>query len=228
MSKKRILCIVGLILLLIISYFLYINNLVKFLIVTIPLAFILLFFALKGVFESKSPEEEYNRFLKDVLRTYDAVLIDVTEIPNIDGRSIVKVSNFEDLIDAQIEFRKPIYYKRDARSTLFILLDDKQVCINILKVDEKEKSQFDDWLANQEKEKEEFDASLLASIENTTIVKLDNNKSYRISPVRENKKQKIKDSKQLEKTLTALPKLKDTVELSKTQIFKDLNRRNKK
>ena len=124
------------------------------------------------------------------------------------------------MIDAQIEIRKPIYYKRADRSTLFVLLDDKQVCIFILKVDDSENSSFDRWLSNLEKEKSKFDDSILRDIENTTIVRLDNNKSYRIIPIRDDKKKIIKDHKELEKTLLELPKLKDTIELSNTQKYK--------
>ena len=216
---------IGVILLGFVAYYLYVQSRYSYLIVLVPIMLILLFFSFKGLGANKTPEEQYNSFLREVMKTYDAVLINVVDIPNVDGRSIVKVTNFEDLIDAQIEIRKPIYYKREDRSTLFVLLDDQQVCVFILKVDEKEKTQFDRWLLDLETEKLRFDEKLLADIENTTIVKLDNNKSYRISPIREHRK--IKDSKDLEKTLSGLPKLKDTLEMSKTQTFKSLNRRNK-
>ena len=220
MNKKNIICLIITILLLLGSFYLYTIEKYSFLIVVVPLIIVFIYFSFKDVGIKKSPEEEYNSFLKDVMRTYDAVLIDVVDIPNVEGRSIVKVSNFEDLIDAQIEIRKPIYYKRADRSTLFVLLDDKQVCIFILKVDDSEKSSFDRWLSNLEKEKSKFDDSILKDIENTTIVRLDNNKSYRIIPIRDDKKKVIKDHKELEKTLLELPKLKDTIELSNTQKYK--------
>ena len=229
MKKKNIICLILFFLLLFGALYLYNQKLYTYLIIVVPILFILLFFSIKGIRTKYSPEDEYNIFLKEILKTYDAVLINVVEMPSVDGRSIVKVSNFEDLIDAQIEIRKPIYYKRDDRSTIFVLLDDKQVCINILKVDEEENTQFDRWLADLEKEKNKFDESILAGIENTTIVRLDNNKSYRIIPIKDNDKKTIKDSKELEKTLADLPKLKDTIELSNTQFFKDINKRvNKK
>ena len=229
MKKRNIICLILFFLLLFGALYLYNQKLYTYLIIVVPILFILLFFSIKGIRTKYSPEDEYNIFLKEILKTYDAVLINVVEMPSVDGRSIVKVSNFEDLIDAQIEIRKPIYYKRDDRSTIFVLLDDKQVCINILKVDEEENTQFDRWLADLEKEKNKFDESILAGIENTTIVRLDNNKSYRIIPIKDNDKKTIKDSKELEKTLADLPKLKDTIELSNTQFFKDINKRiNKK
>ena len=229
MKKRNIICLILFFLLLFGALYLYNQKLYTYLIIVVPILFILLFFSIKGIRTKYSPEDEYNIFLKEILKTYDAVLINVVEMPSVDGRSIVKVSNFEDLIDAQIEIRKPIYYKRDDRSTIFVLLDDKQVCINILKVDEEENTQFDRWLADLEKEKNKFDESILAGIENTTIVRLDNNKSYRVIPIKDNDKKAIKDSKELEKTLADLPKLKDTIELSNTQFFKDINKRiNKK
>ena len=229
MKKRNIICLILFFLLLFGALYLYNQKLYTYLIIVVPILFILLFFSIKGIRTKYSPEDEYNMFLKEILKTYDAVLINVVEMPSVDGRSIVKVSNFEDLIDAQIEIRKPIYYKRDDRSTIFVLLDDKQVCINILKVDEEENTQFDRWLADLEKEKNKFDESILAGIENTTIVRLDNNKSYRVIPIKDNDKKTIKDSKELEKTLADLPKLKDTIELSNTQFFKDINKRiNKK
>jgi hypothetical protein len=229
MKKRNIICLILFFLLLFGALYLYNQKLYTYLIIVVPILFILLFFSIKGIRTKYSPEDEYNMFLKEILKTYDAVLINVVEMPSVDGRSIVKVSNFEDLIDAQIEIRKPIYYKRDDRSTIFVLLDDKQVCINILKVDEEENTQFDRWLADLEKGKNKFDESILAGIENTTIVRLDNNKSYRVIPIKDNDKKTIKDSKELEKTLADLPKLKDTIELSNTQFFKDINKRiNKK
>lgn len=229
MKNRNIICLILFFLLLFGALYLYNQKLYTYLIIVVPILFILLFFSIKGIRTKYSPEDEYNIFLKEILKTYDAVLINVVEMPSVDGRSVVKVSNFEDLIDAQIEIRKPIYYKRDDRSTIFVLLDDKQVCINILKVDEEENTQFDRWLADIEKEKNKFDESILAGIENTTIVRLDNNKSYRVIPIKDNDKKAIKDSKELEKTLADLPKLKDTIELSNTQFFKDINKRiNKK
>ncbi len=227
MNIKRIICFVVFALLLLVSWYFYSISLVRYLFVTIPLALICLFFAFYKAVGKLSPEDEYNSYLKEVLKTYDAVLINVLDIPSVMGRSIVKIANFEDLIDAQIEVRKPIYYKRDTRSTLFVLLDDKQVGVCILKVDNDEKTPFDAWLKEQESAKERFDESILSSIENTTIVKIDNGKAYRISPVRNKNKQTIKDVEVLEKTLANLPKLKDTVELSKTQLFRNLNSRAK-
>ena len=226
MNKKSLICLVLFILLGLVSYFLYANNLYKYMIITIPVALVSLFFFIKGLNFNKSPEDEYNAFLKKIMNTYDAVLVDVVDLPSIGDRSIVEVSNFDDLIDAQIEVRKPIYYKREDRSVLFALIDDTQACILLLKVDDSEESGFDNWLKEQRNKKNiNNDESVFDGIENTTVVKLSNNKSYRISPLKDNSKGTIKDSKLLGQTLANLPKLKDMDDISKTQMFKSLNRR---
>ena len=217
MNKKSLIGLVLFILLGLISYFLYVNNLYKYMIVTIPLAFVSLFFFIKGLNFNKSPEDEYNSFLKKIMNTYDAVLVDVVDLPSIG-----------DLIDAQIEVRKPIYYKREDRSVLFVLVDDTQACILLLKVDDSEETGFDNWLKEQRNKTKNDGESVFDGIENTTVVKLSNNKSYRISPLKDNGKGTIKDSKLLGQTLANLPKLKDMDDISKTQMFKSLNRRAEK
>ena len=95
MNKKNIICLIITILLLLGSFYLYTIEKYSFLIVVVPLIIVFIYFSFKDVGIKKSPEEEYNSFLKDVMKTYDAVLIDVVDIPNVEGRSIVKVSNFE-------------------------------------------------------------------------------------------------------------------------------------
>ena len=159
------------------------------------------------------------------MKTFDAILVKTDELPEIDGRSIVLVPDFEDLVDAQIEIRKPIYYKKDVRSSIYVLLDDKQACITLLKVDKNENSIFDIYIQEQKNKKNKFDQNILTGIENTTVVKLDNNKSYKVSPIRDEEVKQVKDTKEIKKSLENLPKLKDTIDLSKTQVFKELNRR---
>ena len=229
-SFNKILLLVLLIVGVVASFILINKKMVEYAFITGTISVILLFLLLGGMVGNRTPEDKYNKFLKDVLRTFDAVLINSDEIPELDGRTMVKVANFEDLIDAQVEIRKPVCYKRDDRSTLFALLDDKQLYYYILRVEENEESPFDDWVKDQKKKKVNFDKNLLSDIENTTIVKLDNNKSYRISPVtkdesKHEKKKEIKNVKKVTKELDGLPKLKDTMELSKTQLFKDMNKR---
>ena len=50
------------------------------------------------------------------------------------GKNIIRVTNLEDLMDAQLELRKPIYYMIEGEdSCSFVLLDNTEACIYILK-----------------------------------------------------------------------------------------------
>jgi hypothetical protein len=209
-----------------ISFLLIKKEMITYAIITGTLSIIILLLLVSGLFNNRTPEESFTSFMRDILKTFDAVLINSADDIETDGRSLLKVSNFEDLIDAQVEIRKPICYKRDDRSTLFVLLDEKTAYYCIVKVDEKEESPFDKWVKEQQKKKLNFDKNLLSDIENTTIVKIDNNKSYKISPVKNNNtKKEVKEIKKVTESLEGLPKLKDTMDISKTQLFKDLNKR---
>ena len=228
MSKgtKNIILIVLLLVGIAISFFLIKKEMITYAIITGTLSVIILLLLATSLFNNRTPEESFTNFMRDILKTFDAVLINSADDIETDGRSLLKVSNFEDLIDAQVEIRKPICYKRDDRSTLFVLLDEKTAYYCIVKVDEKEESPFDKWIKEQQKKKINFDKSLLADIENTTVVKIDNNKSYKISPIKDNNaKKEVKEIKKVTKSLDGLPKLKDTMDISKTQLFKDLNKR---
>lgn len=227
MSKgpKNIILIVLLILGGVISFFLVQKEMITYAIITGTLSVIILLLLVSSLFNNRTPEETFNSFMRDILKTFDAVLINSADDIETDGRSLIKISNFEDLVDAQVEIRKPICYKRDDRSTLFVLLDEKTAYYCIVRVDDKEESPFDKWVKDQQKKKLNFDKSVLTDIENTTIVKIDNNKSYKISPVKNNKKKEVKEMKKVTESLDGLPKLKDTMDISKTQLFKDLNKR---
>ena len=175
---------------------LVIFKLYEYLIVTgIIFAFAFIFWII-GTVNSKDENKVYNSYLKEILKTFDSVLIKVTSIPDLGKRNIINVNSIEDLIDAQVEIRKPIYYYLDINSCTFMLLDDKEICLYVLRRNKYVVAQIDGILqeeANQKRIKQERDkkalenynkdSSILESIENTTIIRF-NNKSFRVSPIR--------------------------------------------
>ena len=147
--------------------------------------------------ESKDEGKVYKSNLKEILKTFDAVLIKVDEVPDIDKRNIIKVTSIEDLIDAQVEVRKPIYYYLDVNSCTFVLLDKKEYCFYIMRKNKDVVAVLDGMLREEEKKKQirlerenreldnyDKDSQVLDKIENTTIIKF-NNKSYVVSPIRD-------------------------------------------
>ena len=92
---------------------------------------------------------------------------------------------------------KPICYLKQSDNCSFVLLDEKEVYVYVEKLHEEELSPVEIEINNmkyRKKENADMDSEMLQDIDKTTIVKLSNKKSYRISPIRkkqEEKKQSI-------------------------------------
>lgn len=156
--------------------------------------------------KNKNRDEKtiYKSELKDFLKTYDAILVNSEEIPPLNNRNVVRLTNISDLVDAQQEIRKPIYFKEYDKSCAFVLFDSLEVCVYLLKENDDIFCPYED-IINQNISRQKKDKSnnkeynLLNSIDKTTIIKLDN-KSLKISPIK--KESLIKTD--------LLPKVKDT------------------
>lgn len=62
-----------------------------------------------------SKESAYSRKLKKILNTYDSIIVNVEKLPKLTDYSVVNVTSFEELVDAQIEVRLPINFKEDTK-----------------------------------------------------------------------------------------------------------------
>lgn len=146
--------------------------------------------AVTSFFNNHNPNRFYESKVRDILNTYDSILVKSSSVPTLIGRNIILVESMEDLIDAQLELRKPICYLKQTESCSFILLDDKEAYIYVEKLNDSVESPVDIELNEiriKSKNAEEMDSEMLRDIEKTTIVKLSNKKSYKVSPVRKNK-----------------------------------------
>lgn len=197
----------------VITVILYMNELDIYMIFFATLTGIMLIVVLICAFENKDEKSIYLSSLKRFLKTYDSVLIDSENLPELRGKNILMVTNASDLIDAQVELRKPIYYKRDLDSCSFVLIDNKEACVYVMKVNESVVSPIEIRIDELLKESEQLKTnkkSLLENIDRTTIIKLDNMKSYKISPVRDGVKPEEKNKSFMERLRKDfLPKLKD-------------------
>ena len=60
-----------------------------------------------------------------ILSTYDSIIVNIKELPNLEGYNVIKVESFNELIDAHSEIRKPInYYKEKDLSAFFLISDN--------------------------------------------------------------------------------------------------------
>lgn len=80
-------------------------------------------------------EGVYNRKLKKILNTYDNIIVDVDKLPSLTGLSVVNVTSFEELVDAQCEVRLPINFKEDKKKKVskFILVRNNLAWVYTLK-----------------------------------------------------------------------------------------------
>lgn len=169
-------------------------------ILTATVAVILVAYAVIYYNESKDNYSIYRNKLRRVINTYDSILVKSEKLPELVDHSIIRVASMEDLVYAQMVIKKPIYFYEEEKSCSFVLIDDKEICVYILKAN------TDDITATEiiideirrQPTKINIDHSILDDIENTTIIKLDNCKTYKVSPVRPKKeKEYIKDITQV-------------------------------
>ena len=152
MKKKFIKFIVLLVLtivLLIISLFLLKNDLSTYAIVFITATAILFIITLALIPKEKSAEAEYHSRLKMILKKYDAILAEIGNTPNLEDKNIMLITNIEDMVDAAIEIRKPVYYKRELDYCIFSLLDNQDMCIYILKQRGDDSTPIEDFINNR-------------------------------------------------------------------------------
>ncbi len=196
MEKREnvILLVVIELILLLITGLLFFNHLTMYTIFFATFSVVMLIFILLYMFNNKDEKSIYLSKLKNIMKTYDSVLVSSEELPNLKGKNILMVSSLEDFIDAQAEIRKPIYYKRDVDSCSFVIVDNKEACVHILKTNKDIISPLETKIEELVKEnnKKPRKKSLLENIEKTTIIKLDNLRSYKVSPVAKGGKQTSK------------------------------------
>ena len=189
---KGIIIIIAAIALAGVGVFLYKTSVARYSIIAFAAAVVLLIVGISSLLNNSSPSRIYENKVRNILNTYDSILVKSTTTPNLDDRNIINVLSIEDLIDAQMEIRKPICYLKQTESCSFVLLDDKEAYVYIEKVNEDTVSPIEIAIKEsrlKNKNKDEMDSEMLRDIEKTTVIKLSNQKSYKVSPIRKKKKE---------------------------------------
>ena len=76
---------------------------------------------------------KYNRKVKKILKTYNSILVKCRNIPISPDKNIILVDDMDSMINTQIETRKPILYIKELYSTSFMILDQEEVYVYIIK-----------------------------------------------------------------------------------------------
>lgn len=132
---KIFLLIIFIIGLLFLSFYFWNSKLINYLIISLSVLFILILTLIIYVRYIMNPDNIYSGDLKQILKAYDNILVEINKLPRLDDKNIIEVKSMEELIDAQIEIRKPIYFKLEENSCSFILLDGDEACVFLFKRD---------------------------------------------------------------------------------------------
>ena len=199
MTKKDKLIIFDVFILAIVLFggYLIVNSYINYAVIVLAIAVSFIIQELTYRFTGDTKEEKYETKLKKILKKYDSVLAETRKVPVIDSEKIILVNSIDDLIDAQTELRKMIYFFKQTDNCSFILFDQNQAIIYILKKNDDILSPLEIEINNNKiknKNKGDIDEETLNEISKTTIIKLPNDKAYKISPVR--KKDDIKKSRE--------------------------------
>lgn len=168
-------------------------------ILTSTIAVILIAYTVIYYNETRDNSTIYKNRLKRIINSFDSILVKSEKIPDMRKHSIIKVASIEDLVYAQMVIKKPIYFYEEEKSCSFILIDDNEICVYILKSNIEDITTTEILIEEIRNEPEivDIDHSILDDIDNTTIIKLDNHKSYKVSPIRPKKTEYIKDITQV-------------------------------
>ena len=108
----------------------------------------------------------------------------------LEKENIVQVKTFESLLTAQEELKKPILYFAEKEANHFILNDETEMLIFTMKLNEEEsefEKEIQKYLETKNK-KNKKKKRILNDLDNTTIIKLEDDKFYKISPMKNKNK----------------------------------------
>ena len=138
--------------------------------------------AILFLWNNSSPNKKYESNVKNILSTYDSILVKLSSVPKIGDRSIVNVMNFDDLIDAQYEIRKPICYMKQSESCSFLLLDRNVIYLYIEKLNTQLKTPVEIDLEQQiiRRKKHQAEDTIFQGLDKTSVVRLSELKSCKM------------------------------------------------
>ena len=181
-------------------YFIIISEIPLFMVCFI---FCILFFIFDVTYISynKSELESFESRVNNILRLYNSILVKTNNYPDLQKKNIIRIDNLEDLIDAQLEIRKPIYYIKQVQTCSFVLIDNDEALVYIMKRNEDDISALDmiikeiEIIKKQEDRRKNSSDDLLSDIDRTTVIKLSETRKFKVSPVKKNNSKDKKDVK---------------------------------
>lgn len=181
-----------------ITIYFYKLNMINYVLVFGVIDLILFGIVMNFIISNRSDESVFNNRINKIIKTYESILVKSLNVPTLDNKNLVYVETMENLVDAQSELRKPIYYFLEDKCCTFVLKDTEDVLIYIVKVNESIESSVErDYKVlkkKEEKAKDSIDKKVLEDLDKTTVFVI-NDKMLKVSPVRDKDKIKKEDTK---------------------------------
>ena len=201
------------------------KSLMEYAIFLFTVAFVLAVCGIGNFIYGNDPVKVYESTVKRILNTYDSILVKSSSVPRLDGKNVILVETIDDLVDAQLEIRKPICYLKQTESCSFVLLDEKEAYVYVEKVNDDVTSPIEIEIRESRirgKNIEEMDAEMLRDIERTTIVKLSNKKSYKVSPIR--KLDELQNKQEVSSAEKENDEIKSDISNTSNEVFDDTSK----
>ena len=116
------------------SYVLLANDYMNMVPVTFTITGLLFIYMVVKVFTKNDKKTIYDRKLKNILKTYDSILVYSKDKINLNDINVLKIKTINDLMKAQQIINKPIIYESLEKSSHFIINDDERILVYTLKV----------------------------------------------------------------------------------------------
>ena len=135
-------------------------------------------------------ERDFRQKIKKIKTIYEEILVKVEKLPNMVGRTFVKIDNIEKLVNIQQEVRKPLYYLENQNCIDFFIMTPEEICTYTIKSQNGIVSPLESYIEEIEENKQKNEEKMLDDIENTTIIKTKEGQVYKVSPMRKEKTKK--------------------------------------
>ena len=166
------------IILFLVSFILFLNDNVNYAIFLIVLLIIMTIYMLCLAIRKNDERSVYLRKIKKILKTYNTSIIYLENDYEFTNEDIIEVNSFLDLVKASEQTNNAIMFLDENKSSVFMVKTDKEILYYIVYQSENIKSPFknkiDNYLYLIDENK------LTKEIDNNTVVKLKNNKTYKI------------------------------------------------
>lgn len=151
---------------------------------------------------NKNPYTKFKSEIMGIIKTYDSILVNILDLPNLEEKKIVNASSFRDLVNAEYEFKKPIFYIFKDDYAEFILINKEEAYVLIKKYDDEMVTPLEEYLAELEKNSDVKEYEKFNNLDKTGVFVSKDDKEYKVSPVW--KKEKLKSLNDKEEVNNAI------------------------